>query len=623
MRQPSGEAADLVAESRWALRLLIAIALVYTCHRAFVLRIEYFDGYSYLANARAMLGDPLVKYDRLRPPLLALLELPGMLIVRASAPGSALRIIVPHCIAVLTSLLGVAAILWMFRKSFPPVFALLGTLLFVGGPYFVRYGAHVMADLLSATCAAITVTAYIGARERRHLGAYVLPGLAFGIGLLAKFPLVGLGPVLVAAEAWYAVRTRELDAQRWLGVVLIGAVGVGVFAVVQAAVYVAVFGREGLSLLLENFGPSTLAATTRFVWHGEIPPDAGPRAGGAILLAPVDSGESWRDWGPMALTMLGPTLLLAAGGLAVALVQREDRDVPMVAWLAVLGSGIVFAIRHNEARYLMPIVPAVIYFAVRAVEATVAALSRRGFEAESRPRTVRIAGIAFLGAVIAPGVRQAWLDRDPIFFSDVERRAALRMLESRRPPGRLVWYRGWHTFAPREVVRMREDEYFNTFVFAPFIVEYFIDERVLMPGTWPVPPDELAFDPVIEDGDAVLQAARAVYSTANVPPEGVPPVEVWQVRRLALVREANWLVSPSDPAIRLRLEALDDGESAVRAERSLGRWSVRALLANGAPPRRLADVTLEAGRAAPLGPHSVDAAIAGLVLVDVQREVVR
>ena len=107
----------------------------------------------------------------------------------------------------------------------------------------------------------------------------------------------------------------------------------------------------------------------------------------------------------MAVVMLGPTLALAAGGLALALVQREDRDVPTVTWLAVLGGGIVFAIRHNEARYLLPVVPAVIYFAVRATEATVGALSRRGFAAVSRP-TARIAGIALLGAVLAPGVRR-------------------------------------------------------------------------------------------------------------------------------------------------------------------------------------------------------------------------
>src|SRR5262249_55744651 len=163
----------------------------------------------------------------------------------------------------------------------------------------------------------------------------------------------------------------------------------------------------------------------------EIPPEAG-----ATVMAAVESGESWRDWGPMAVVMLGPTLALAAGGLVLALVQREDRDVAMVTWLVVVGGGVVFCLRPNEPPYLLPAVPALICSAVRAVEAAVGALSRRGVAASL---TARIAGIALLVAVMAPGVRQAWLDRDPIFLSDVERRAALQMLASRRSPGRLVW----------------------------------------------------------------------------------------------------------------------------------------------------------------------------------------
>lgn len=607
------------------LRLLIAIALLYTCHRAFVLRIEYYDGYQYLANARALLGDPLAKFDHLRSPLMVLFQLPGMLIVRASAPGSVPRIVVPHLIAAFTSILTVAAVLWAFRRFFSPVWALFGTLLFVGGPFFVRYGAHVMADLLSAGGAAVTVATYVVARERRSVGAYVLSGIAFGVALSSKFPLVGLGPALVAAEGWYALRTRDFDRQRWLGLAVIGAVGVGLFAAIEGVVYVAIFGREGLGMLVDAVRPSSLAATARFIWGTQLPPEVGSRGDAGTLLAQLaslESGESWRDWCPMAVVMLGPMLLLAAGGAGVALVQRQDRDVPVLTWLGLLGGGIVFAIAHNEARYLLPVVPAVIYLAVRAVEAAVTTLSQRGFEAPSRPVTVRIAAIVLLAAVLAPGLRQAWLDRDPIFFSDVERRAALRMLEIRRAPGRLVWNRGWHTFTTRDVVRMRADEYFNTFTFTPANVEYFVDERVLMLAGLPGTAEELAFDPKIEDGDAVLQAARAVYSTTNVPANGVPPVEVWQVRRMTLVRDGARLVSTVDPSISLQLGMLPDGERTVRADRAVGRWSARALFANHVAPRRLADVTLEAGLAASLGASSGEGEIERLTLARVQREVI-
>ena len=588
---------EFAARSRQVLYALIAIALLYTCHRAFVLRLEYYDGYQFLANARAMLGDPF-RFDLLRPPMFSILELPAMLAVRASPPGSVARVVLPHCLAALISIVSAAAVLWTLRKSLPPTFALFGVLLFVGGRYFVRYGAHVMADLLSAGAAAVAIAAYAAARERRSLRAYALAGVAFGFGLLTKLPLIGIGPALAAAELWYGLRARKLDLRRWFGLALLGLVGAAVFAAVQAVVFLAVFGRLGLDLLRDTFGPAGLLA--------------------AAPVANAARGEAWYDWGPMALVMLGPTLALAAGGLAVAIRQREDRDIPFVTCLAVLGGFIVFGIGHNEARYLLPVVPAILYFAARAVE-TASTVFARG---RWRPRALGIAGAGVVVAVLAPGVHQAWLDRDPVFFSDLQRRAALRLLESRRPPGRLVWARAWHTFAPREVLLMRQDEFFNTFHLAPFIVEYFVDAPVLMHSFWGVAADDLAFDPSLEDGDAILYAAHAVYETKDFPLGGVPPIEVWQIRRMALVRADDRFVSRIAP-ISLELRTLPNGERTIRAPEDLGRWSVLAVPAGGRAPRRLADVKLEAGRPVSLGPASVDVEIDRLTMANVRREVVQ
>ena len=97
------------------------------------------------SNGRCLLGDKLFSYFELRPPLVPILELPALALVRASTPGSAVRIVAPHLTAAIVSLLSAAAVWWAFRRVFSVPYALLGTLLFVGGRFFVRYGAHVMA----------------------------------------------------------------------------------------------------------------------------------------------------------------------------------------------------------------------------------------------------------------------------------------------------------------------------------------------------------------------------------------------------------------------------------------------------------------------------------------------
>ena len=574
--------------------LLIAAALVYTLHRAYVLRIEYYDGYSYLVNARTILGDT-TRYDHTRPPLLPLAELPGMLVVRASAPGSALRIVIPHCIAALTSVIVAAAVLMLFRRVFPPDLALLGTLLFVGSRFFVRYGAHVMADLMSAGCAAATIGAYLGARERPGLGGYVPGGVAFATALLTKFPLAALAPVLLAAEAWYSLRARRFETRRCAGIAVLVTTGVAVAALVQALLFVRIFGAErGLGQLAARFGPRGLR--------------------GIAAIAVAFPGESWLDWGEMALVMLGPVLPVAAAGLGVALARREDRDVTFLAWLAVLGGAIVFGIGHNEARYLLPVVPAILYFAVRALEAAGARLGR------SRP--VGVAAAVLVIAMLVPGLRQAWLDRDPVFLADTGRHAALHLLAARGPQGALVWHGSLHTLHPQDAVLMRADEFFNTFHFSPGAVQYFIDEPMRIMGPSPLEAADAAFVPGLRDGDVILHAAQTLYTTATVPPGGAPPMEVWRIRRLTLARDGDRFV-PDGAATGVELLPVTGDERSIRAPQNLGRWRVVAFKAGEQMPRRLADVTLTAGTPVSLGPGSGDADITQIVLGTVEREVIR
>ena len=78
---------------RLALAAAIAVVLLYTMHRALVLRVDYYDSYEYLRNARALLGDSSAKYWELRPPFIPIVQLPAtaIAIFSASASSPALR----------------------------------------------------------------------------------------------------------------------------------------------------------------------------------------------------------------------------------------------------------------------------------------------------------------------------------------------------------------------------------------------------------------------------------------------------------------------------------------------------------------------------------------------------
>jgi len=593
---------------RMALGALLALAAAYTVHRAVVLRIEYYDGYEYLLNTRALLGDRAGGYNPFRPPLLSVLQLPAVAVGRASAPASPVRLLAPHLTAALCSLLAAAAVFLVLRRPFSPTFALLGPVLFVGNRLFIRYGAHVMADLLSAGLAAATVALYLRARERpasdSFWGPYALCGAALGAAVLAKFPVAALGFVLAFTEVWLAVRERRLERRRALGLALAGTVAVAVFYGVN------------LVLLAVNFRAT---AFQKLAWFA-------PRALVASASHPV-TDESWRDWGAMALIMLsGPTLVAAGLGLVVALRERQTRDVPFLVWLGVLGVVIVFVIGHNEARYLLPVVPAILYFAVRVVERLAEAVRPRWERAGAVARAAVATGAALLlGGALRVGVEQAIQDRDPVFLADVERRAAALLVGERRARGRLLWLGDWwHTFHPRRMIPVPGDEFWSTFHFTPSAAQYLIGLR---PAAFSVEgggADLAALAGGLRNGDAVMRVADEFFDMTSLPPGGVPDVEVWSVHRLDLTPSGGgteW-VGANDTSVSLGLRE-ENGRLTARTNSGAGRFALFAAPAHpGELPRLLGELVLEPGTETLLAPGRLGD-LRGLFLFRLDRTPVR
>jgi hypothetical protein len=171
---------------------------------------------------------------------------------------------------------------------------------------------------------------------------------------------------------------------------------------------------------------------------------------------------------------------------------------------------------------------------------------------------------------------------------------------------------------------MPADEFFNMFHFTPQYLRYFVDQPVRFMRAPPLEPAEAARDARLADGDAVLRAPMSVYHTAaSLPPAGAPPIEVWCIRRLTLVREGDRFVAlPSDLSSGLELGQLGGDEIAIRARDDLGGWSVQAFRAGEESPRRLGDVTLTAGTTVSLGPGSGAGDTTRIVLGSVLRDVI-
>jgi hypothetical protein len=551
---------------RWAVRTLgalLALAIGYTLFRGLVVGLEYFDGYQFLVTAKRLAGDRSAGgFNLVRPPLLALLDMPALWLAQRGAPANALYTVGPHLTAAMLAALSALAVYYAFAASLEARLALLGVVFFVTGRLFVRYGSLTMADIISMAGGALALGLHRRSLERPTFARDALCGVAIGLAAAAKYPLLLMGAVVVLTEALVAVHRRRLPLRRVGGLAVTGAASATTFLALLALAY-------GLGAGWAQLGrfPRALLDTFKL-------------ATGMVAALP---GESrWDNAWMLAATIAWPLLALAALGLGLLVKQRQERDYPFLAWLLGLGGILVATVGHNEVRYLLPVIPALLYFAVRGAEWLL-----------RRAPTPTAAGAGLVALAItcsAGGLRQAWADADPVFRADTQRKAAAAVANLRRPGGHPRWIGPFSCIYPLRRVPLKYDEFFDSFNFFGPSMLYFLGE----PAT--VIPSLAA----AADGDAVVVAGPNCNGAA-LPSVPTQPWTVYGVTRRPLVSSGGgYATAAKDLAVTLA------GEGAgwkVRVATGLPPRadSQRYLVVSDPAPRLLGPAPLGAGGALPYG----------------------
>jgi Dolichyl-phosphate-mannose-protein mannosyltransferase len=597
----------------WLPRVLwlgLTATAAYTVTRAFFLKAEYYDGYSYLLNASLVAGERIGEASDLRPPLLSLLQLPVVVVCRALGPANPWLLRGPHLLSAALAVGSAAAVVWMLTEVFGTTLALLGGVLFVASRAFFHYGAHVMTDLPVTGLCALSLALHLHAVQTRRLAGFACAGAALGAAVGMKYSAAVFGVVLVMTELGAIARVEtgpgvpprlrlRFDGHRWVGVVLEAAASVALVVIAETVMFTRIYGWAAWPRLV-----TAMQAAKRAV--DRLP------------------GESWQDNLPMLLTMLSiPLMAAAAVGLIAALAKPRRADVSFWAWLSVMGAFLLFVVGHNEARYLLPVVPAIVYFAVRGVEATAVTFMKAAASVRVR-RNVVAAGVALLAAsVFSNGISQAWEDRDPVFYRDLQGRAARELLAFRRRGGPAYVVGNWHTLWATTPGSMRQDEFWNVFHGAPFVVAYLLGEPVV-PLAGNGSPFALRDQLLARagEGDGVIRFDDVFYMTAWLPPGGrYNPIEVWHVHRQDLVPSGpDRRLAPaqgSGPGAALRVEG---AQVSLVPEFSSGPWWIFARSGPGSWTY-VATSALSAGEPIPLPSEST--AVTGIALLSVDVSQIR
>lgn len=543
---------------RWLRRVLWSLLIaagVYTLVRAVTLTVDTYDSHVYLYNASRLLGSPLPPLDDSRPWLLSVLHMPTVAFARLFGPATTWLLRAPHLLNAAISLGAVAALVALMRQVLPSWLALLGGVLFVSNRCFIHYGANVLTDLGVTGLCVLSLTLHLQAVKTRRMRWFVLAGVAFGLAICMKFTAPTFAITIAAVELGALIQLQPVpgrrfgrprfhfDKRRALGVGLEVLAGVAVVAVLEVFVFTRLYGGRGWARFQAAW------ATAQNLRSNTLP------------------GESWRDNLHMAVATFSPwLLLLAAAGVVVALARPRRDDLPFAACLVGVGGALLFAIGHNEARYLLPVAPGVIYFALRASEAAWAATRvRAGLAAAGA------AGLLVLGS-LANGAAQVAQDHDPFFGREFHGRAT-RALAAARPPGRPAFVMGyWQTLTPAAVGPVPQDEFWNTYHASPFVTEYLLGEPVkLLPGHAGKYDAALDLMAHTVDGDALVRFNDVFFMTAGFPkgPRD-QALEVWKIHRRELAPSGpagHFGPAPGSPP--------DSGQGELRVEDGATRFSPR------------------------------------------------
>ncbi len=506
---------------RWLLAVagaLLAATVAYIFYRALVLRIDQWDAFLYLNNARRFLGEVHADYSLDKPPVIPALFMPVVDAFRGEPPSLDM-LIAPHLFSACLSVVSMAAVFLAFRGAVGWRLAIAGVLLTIGNRIFLRYAPLVMSDIVSAGWVAATYAAWFHARSRRELRWYALVGVCIGLAAATRYQFATLPFAIGAAELVATAQARRINDRRWLGLVLASVLSGLVFL---GCLYLAFSWIQR---------PFTVASVQEALSYA---------AAGASREWPH---EEWWHYFPMLAISVSPLVLGAAVvGVVIALVRRRPRDLLFAGWVLFVG-GPLFRIDHNEARYLYAAFPGMYYFALLPLEELAKTQRFRAWLEASRGR-VALAGaaLALLVAAVWPGLDQVRLDlKDPFFEEDVLHASAAWLVEHHPEGTPYVWYGRPHSLHPRAMHTLYHDEFFNMFNFGHHEFEYFSGESMEENWQWPGREPVTGAIRMWPQGVALIAGTVDDWNTRELIEHGSPvvPVDTLAIERLTLERSAE------------------------------------------------------------------------------------
>jgi hypothetical protein len=270
--------------------------------------------------------------------------------------------------------------------------------IFGTAPFVIFSALRFQLDLPLATMVAVALATLTRTDGFTRVGASLLSGVVFGVGMLTKPPFAAY---LLPPVVWLLVRERT---RRALG-------HAAMAALLAAAVSLPWYGPRLVGM------PRQIAfrAVTHAAEEGKPP----TLSAAALAFYPT--------WLPVELGVLATLLLVA--GIVLALMRRDPLMV--VAFLAPFA--LFMLLRNKDLRYTLPVLPAAAALGGLAVAALGPRLRRVGLGVLAVVGGVQLCAVAWVPPpVTLPGLGVPWVLGSPPVQSDWRQRDFLRIIAQDR-----------------------------------------------------------------------------------------------------------------------------------------------------------------------------------------------
>lgn len=538
----------------------LVLLTVYLAVVAYRLRLEYFDNYSVLLNARAIgTANPAEFYWKrfLFLPIL----LSGFFWLEAHFFSEPFAFVASHFAAVGFFVLFLWVFYRMLRLSLGRAPSMAGTWLAAMNPLIIHFAPFSKEDIPATLLVTAAFYFYLKALRTRRALYFFLSSLAIPAAMTMRYNLI---PLLFPVIAVYELASRNTrvsfsgwkisfhSEQFWRKFFFCFFLPLVFFCLIPGAVY-SYLGRASFF-----GGPIQLIK--------EI-----------VMIKRLN-----KTWEPAGLNLLylgcaltWPLFLSAALGFVMACVRRRPGSLFHALWFLIFFVFQSFVIANKEARYLFVLYPPLYFFLVCGVEEIGQWVSKITFSKKGyRIVFFLFAAALFLFMPVKNALTECLRFRDPMYTCDFAGKVGLY---AKKVAGKhdVFWSGHYYPLHPKEFVFIPEDKY--TYLYHMFNhtirfysgkdVRVFTAEKGELALQLAVPWERgkpvfmmKAIGQRVRDGDVlILNMEEEGYATNTVPPV-LRPLVVQRVRKWEFALEA---VNAQEGLLLYRSRQLSDSKIVV------------------------------------------------------------